>query len=111
MDDILRLASDLGERIANHERFQKLRTAESAVQADKVAQDLVTSADEQRRKVAELEASQQPVEPEDKHELIRLEEAIRGNENLQGLARAQADFMELMNKVNRAIREKLDTAE
>ena len=111
MDDILRLASDLGGRIANHERFQELRAAESAVQADEVARDLVTSADAQRRKVAELEAIQQPVEPEDKRELIRLEEAIRENDNLQGLVRAQADFMELMNKVNRAIREKLGTAE
>ena len=111
MDDILQLASDLGERIANHERFQKLRATESAVQADEVAGDLVKSSDAQRRKIAELEAKQQPVEPADKHEMMRLDEAIRENENLQGLVQAQADFMELMNKVNRAIREKLDTAE
>ena len=111
MDDILRLASDLGEHISTHERFQKLRGAEAAVQADEVAGDLIKSADAQRRKIAELEAKQQPVEPEDKHELARLEEAIRENENLQGLLRAQADFMELMGKVNRAIREKLGTGE
>jgi len=110
VDDVLKLASDLGERISNHERYQKLRAAESTVQGDEAAQDLLKSADAQRAKIAELEAKQQPVEPGEKHEMLRLEEAIRANENLQGLARAQADFMELMNKVNRAIREKLGTA-
>ena len=111
MDEIVNLASNLGGLISQHERFKKLRATEDAVNADEETRDLVRALDEQRAKIAELEAKQQPVEPEDKHELRRCTEAVHANPKLQDLARAQADYMELMNRVNQAIREKLDTTE
>ena len=111
MDEILDLASNLGGLISQHERFKKLRAAEDAVNADEETHNLVRALDEQRAKIAELEASQKPIEPEDKRELQRRTEAVHASPKLQELARAQADYMELMNRVNEAIREKLDTTE
>ena len=108
MEDVLRLASDLGKLIAQHERFRKLRAAEDAVAADQETRNLVTAMEEQRAKIIKLESAQQPVEPEDKHELQRVTDAVHANPKLQTLAMAQADYMELMNKVNKTIQDKLD---
>ena len=39
--------------------------------------------------------------------MIRLSDAVHGSPKLQELVRAQADYMELMNKVNKAIQQAL----
>ena len=109
MKDILALASQLGNLMARHERHHGLRAAELALQGDAEARGLLESLETQRRKIADLEAQMKPVEPQDKRELQRLTDAVRSNEKLQDLARAQADYMEMMNKVNNAIRVNLDT--
>jgi len=108
MEEILTLASDLGKLIAKQERYLKLREAEDAAAADKETSGLLESFERQRRKVAELEVAQAPVEPEDKRELQRLSDAVHTRPVLQNLAKAQADYMEMMNKVNAAIRRELD---
>jgi len=107
MEEIVRLARELGRNIARHERFLSLREAEKAVEEDGETRELLRRAQEQREKVARLEAEGKPVEPEDKRALQRLNEAVRDNAKLQHLARAQADYMELMNRVNAAIRAEL----
>ena len=109
MDEIRKLASDLGRMIAKHERFLKLRAAEDAAGKDAETDKLLDSYEKQQQKLVELESKQQPIEPEDKKELQRLSEAVHGNAHLQNLARAQADYMELMNMVNRTIRGELDS--
>ena len=111
MDQLLNLASKLGKLIAEHERFRKLRAAENAVNADAQTRSLVEALEAQRRKIADLEAKLQPVEPEDKHELQRLTEVVHANPKLQALAEAQADYFELMNKIDREIRSKLGVPE
>jgi len=107
MDEIVALASRLGELLARHERYLRLRSAEEAVEQDPQARGLLDRLEEQRRKVASLEAQARPVEPEDKRELQRLADAVHSNQKLQELARAQADYMEMMHKVNHAIRARL----
>lgn len=108
MQEILSLASRLGRRIAGHERFAKLRSLEDAVESDKEARSLLESLERQRRKIAQLEAETKPISPEDKRELQRLGDAVHADPKLQDLMKAQADFMEMMNKVNEAIRAELD---
>ena len=107
MEEILERASSLGKLIAKQERFLKLREAEGAAGANKATNDLLESLESQRRKVAQLEAENRPVEPEDKRELQRLAGEVHSNPLLQDLAKTQADFMEMMNKVNGAIRQEL----
>ena len=104
MKEIIQLAGRLGALIAGHERFLRLRRVENAVQADAEAREALDKLEQQRQKVAELEANLKPVEPEDKRELERLAGAVRSCGKLQELLRAQADYLELMRKVNEAIR-------
>ena len=111
MEQLLNLASRLGKLIAEHERFKKLRAAENAVNADAETRGLVEALEAQRNKIADLEAKLQPVEPEDKHELQRLTDAVHVNPKLQALAEAQADYFELMNKIDREIRSRLGVPE
>lgn len=107
MEEIVKLAAELGKRIAANERFTALRNAEDAAEKDSETCELLDAANKQRETLAQLEAEGKPIEPEDKREMQRLDDAIRANEKLQALARARADYLELMNRVNEAIRSAL----
>jgi len=107
MEKALAAAAELGRQIAQDEAFQRLRAAENAVQADAASQKILEEFDRQRRKIEDLERAGKPVEPQDKHEMIRLSDAVHSAPKLQELVRAQADYMELMNKVNKAIQQAL----
>jgi cell fate (sporulation/competence/biofilm development) regulator YlbF (YheA/YmcA/DUF963 family) len=107
VEEILAAASALGRKIAQQAAFRRLRPAEEAVRSDPALKKLLEDFDRQRRKIEDLESSQRPVEPEDKHEMIRLSDAVHDSPKLQDLVRAQADFLELMSKVNNAIQQEL----
>jgi cell fate (sporulation/competence/biofilm development) regulator YlbF (YheA/YmcA/DUF963 family) len=107
MEEALAAAHELGKQIAQDGAFRRLRAAEDAVQADAASQKILEEFDRQRRKIEDLERAGKPVEPEDKHEMIRLSDAAHAAPKLQELVRAQADYMELMNKVNQAIQQAL----
>jgi cell fate (sporulation/competence/biofilm development) regulator YlbF (YheA/YmcA/DUF963 family) len=110
MENALAAAAELGRKIAQEEAFQRLRAAEGAVQHDAASQKILEEFERQRRKIEALEDARKPVEPEDKHEMIRLSDAVHGAPKLQELVRAQADYMELMNRVNKAIQQALSPA-
>jgi cell fate (sporulation/competence/biofilm development) regulator YlbF (YheA/YmcA/DUF963 family) len=107
MEKALAAAAELGKQIAQDDAFRRLRAAEEAVQGDEASQKILQDFDRQRRKIEDLEQSGKPVEPEDKHEMIRLSDAVHSAPKLQELVRAQADYMELMNRVNKAIQQAL----
>jgi cell fate (sporulation/competence/biofilm development) regulator YlbF (YheA/YmcA/DUF963 family) len=104
MDDLLKAAGQLGKLIAAQAPFQRLRDAEAAVRNDAGTKKLLDDFERQREKIEQMESERKPVSVEDKHEMKRLSDAVHGSEELQSLVRAQADYMELMNKVNDAIR-------
>jgi cell fate (sporulation/competence/biofilm development) regulator YlbF (YheA/YmcA/DUF963 family) len=108
MEDLLKTAAALGSQIARHDAFRRLRAAEAAVRSGADTRTLLDDFERQRQKIEELESGRRPVEPEDKHEMQRLSDAVHGNAPLQELMRAQADYMDLMNRVNRTIRDQLD---
>ena len=110
MENALAAAAELGRQIAQAAAFRRLRAAEEAVQGDAASQKLLEEYDRQRRKIEALELARKPVEPEDKREMLRLTEAVHSGPQLQELVRAQADYMELMNRVNKAIQETLSPA-
>ena len=107
MEEALAAAAELGKQIAQDEAFRRLRAAEDAVQGDAASQKILEEFDRRRRKIEDLERARKPVEPEDKREMIRLSDAVHSAPKLQELVRAQADYMELMNKVNKAIQQAL----
>ena len=103
MEKLLELASTLGREIRSHERYARLREAEMKVLADPKAKEVQNQLSQQTRKVVELERSMRPVEVADKRELMRLQEAARAHPLIQELIRAQADYFEMMNRINDAI--------
>ena len=109
-EQVLDQARRLAEVLAAHPRFQGLREAENAVRASEDARKISDDLNAQMEKIADLETRAQPIEPEDKVLLEQLREKVHANELLQDLARVQADYLELMEQVNRIIREGL-TAE
>ena len=111
MDRLIALAGRLGKAIRDTERFSRLRQAEEALEADEEARKALSEAEALQRQIAEREAEGKPVEPEEKHRLADLQSAVHASQTLQGLARAQADYMELMNEVNGAIRNELGVGE
>jgi cell fate (sporulation/competence/biofilm development) regulator YlbF (YheA/YmcA/DUF963 family) len=107
MEKLLELAATLGTEIRNHERYARLREAEQKVLDDPQAKEIQNQLSGQTRKVVELERSMRPIEVSDKRELARLQDAARSNPLIQGLIRAQADYFEMMNRINDAILEAL----
>jgi cell fate (sporulation/competence/biofilm development) regulator YlbF (YheA/YmcA/DUF963 family) len=104
MEEIIKKALDLGQSLAASERFTLLRAAEDAVEKDADTCKVLDAANAHRDHLTKMVADQKPIEPADKHEMERLSTAVSSNEKLQALAQAQADYMEMMNKVNEAIR-------
>lgn len=107
MEELLKAARELGGMIARQAPFQRLRDAESEVRSDAETKKILDEFEQQREKIERLEGERQPVSVEDKHEMRRLSDAVHGSAKLQALVRAQADYMELMQKVNDAIRESI----
>lgn len=103
MEELLELAEKLGFAIAAHERFQALRDAEKKVRENETALRAQTALEKQMNHISELERSGKPVEVADKRELERLQNEFRSQGALQQLVKAQADYLEMMNKVNETI--------
>lgn len=107
MEEILTQADALGDAIKNSDRFAKLSELELKVhqtpETKKILDDFMAKTHEIRQKEQNL----QPVDVAEKRELSALEEAFRKDELLQEFIRAQADYAELINKVNERIFGKL----
>ena len=103
MDNVLELAARLGQEIRGHERYLQLREAEKKVMADPQATKIQEDLERQLHRIQDLEAEMKPIEVADKRELARLQQVARTHPALQELLRVQADYFEMMNKVNNTI--------
>ena len=110
MDDILEIAEKLAAAIRSNSRFGKLREAEKAVDADSATKKLLAEYNEITMAILRKEQDMKPIEPEEKRKLLDLKEKVVANTLLQSLSRAQADFSEMMNKVNRTLQARLGNA-
>ena len=107
MEELLQKAEDLGMLLAEHPRFKALMMARDAVRSDQIAKNLMGDYQAQVEKMQELAIRNRPIEVDDKHRLSELEQEVASNDKLKGLARAQADFSEVMSRVNRTIYDKI----
>jgi cell fate (sporulation/competence/biofilm development) regulator YlbF (YheA/YmcA/DUF963 family) len=108
MDEVIEIAGRLAEAIARNERYAALRSAEKAVQDDADARSLLEAFNEKTMAIVKKEQEMKPVEPSEKREIAALKERIASNETLQALSKAQVDYSEMMNRVNRILFEKLE---
>ena len=104
MKDILARAEELGDAIAASDRFAAVSAARGDIESDAPLQADMQALADLGRKLAELEDQTKPIEPEEKRRLRDLQNKVTFHPKIQALARAEADFAELMNRVNRAIR-------
>ncbi len=107
MEKILDLARQLGQEIRGHERYRLLREAEKRVMADAGALKIQEDLEKHLQHMHELEMENRPIEVADKRELQRIQTLARSNPALQNLLKVQADYFEMMNRVNRTIIEEL----
>jgi cell fate (sporulation/competence/biofilm development) regulator YlbF (YheA/YmcA/DUF963 family) len=102
-EEVLKLAAQLGEAIRRHQRYVKLRETDERVRSDKSATDALEAYNKAAEDIARKERSGQPVEVEDKRRLRSLQETVAGNASVKAFMAAQADYAELMSKMNDAI--------
>jgi cell fate (sporulation/competence/biofilm development) regulator YlbF (YheA/YmcA/DUF963 family) len=103
IQSLLDKATALGEVIAAHERVKAFLAAQRAVQEDQEASKLLQEYQAQAEHVGKLESGQKPVEVADKQKLAEIEGRLSANAVVSRLVRAQADYTEMMNQVNRAL--------
>ncbi len=103
MEQILKKADELGQMLLNNERYQMLRKAREAVRSNEQARQALENYQQQVDKVQQLASQQQPIEAEDKQKLAELEQQVSSHEEIRELVRTQADFSEMLNRVNRQI--------
>jgi cell fate (sporulation/competence/biofilm development) regulator YlbF (YheA/YmcA/DUF963 family) len=103
MEDILELASKLGKRIASNDRATAFTKARQALEANLEARQLLADYEESQHKIAELEATGKPLEPDDKRKMADLHSKVVGNEVLKDLLKTQTDFLQMMTLVSQKI--------
>jgi cell fate (sporulation/competence/biofilm development) regulator YlbF (YheA/YmcA/DUF963 family) len=103
VQELLDQARLLGEAIARHPRVQAYQKAREQTRGDSEAGQLLEAYAEQARRLRELEAQQKPIEVADKRKLAEYEQKMASNTALKELMRSQADYVALMNQINRAM--------
>ncbi len=105
MDDIIASARELGKKIAAHPRCVDFMAAARAVAEDREAQSILRAYQDQTARLQQLEAAGRPIEPADKHKLEECRVALAGNDKLKTLLRHQANYLEMMSRINQAMDE------
>lgn len=103
MQEIIADAAALGKKIAEHPRSKAFFDAARAVAADADAQKMLRAYQDAADKLQQHEASGKPIEADDKRRLATLQSDMIGNEKLKMMMKAQADYLELMTRVQQAI--------
>lgn len=110
LEQLLDQARLLGEAIVAHPKVKAYLEAQRGVRDDQEARRLLTEYQQQATKVQQLTSQGQSIEPELKQQLSACEQAMASHESLKNLMRAQADYIDLMNRINQAMEEPLARA-
>lgn len=111
MQEIVKLAAELGERISQSPAYTALRAAEVQIERDDEAVELTNRFRELSEKMRDKEKNLQPIEPEEKHALMDVQAKCAQNAALQNLMRAQVEYSNLIRSVNDEIYRRLTPAD
>ncbi len=103
MDEILEQARTLGRKMSEHPRFQAYMDASQQLHDDAEAAETLKAYNEAVATVAQKEQKLEPVEPDDKQKVESLRAVVASNPAVKAFMQAQADYTELMRRVNEAI--------
>ena len=111
MDKIIELAAGLGEAISDSQQAVQLKAARENLNKEKQATQLLKDYQAQSDRIAQMEREQKPVEVDYKQKLQELHERLIASEAFKRFTAAQVEYVDLMRKVNEAIRKHLGEAE
>ncbi|MFO8013501.1 MAG: YlbF family regulator [Phycisphaerae bacterium] len=103
MDEILEQARHLGQLIQEHPYYQRLREADAAVRDDAEATKALEAYNQAATAIQEKEQKGRPVEPEEKRNLDTLRNEVVASEPIKAFSQAQANYADLMRRMNEAI--------
>ena len=107
MDQIIELAQRLGKAIAQSPQARSLVAVRDELAAQPQVEQLLKDYQQQADKITQLENEQKPIEVEDKHKLDELHGKLISNDLFKKLTAAQVDYVDLMRKVNGALRKEI----
>ena len=103
MDPILEQARKLAEMLAADPRFTKLRKLESDVIGNPEKRRMLEEYEKSRLSLEHKQQHFHPITPEEKHAHADITKKLHAEPILLDLARAQADYAQMMDQVNRTI--------
>lgn len=101
--DILDLATKLGELLAEHDATKNLASATKAFEADVDSQRAMADYQRFAQSLQEKAQTGGAIEVEDKRKLESLQQAVITNPLLANMQRAEMDYLDLLRKVDGAI--------
>ena len=111
VDAIISLAQRLGREIAESAAAKALRAAQEAVDGQPELKKLLEDYRVQSQKMMELRESGKPIEVSDKHRVQELQSKLAGSEVFKKLTGAQVEYVDMLRKVNDAMRKELAATE
>lgn len=111
MEAIINLAQQLGEAISSSPQAAALRSIRQQMAGQDDLTTLMTDYQKQMDKLAQLEQEGKPIEVDDKHSLRDLHDNLVSNPVFKKFNEAQMEYVDLMRKVNEAMRTKLQETE
>lgn len=107
LDDILKQARAVGDLIATLPAVSLYFEAARRIESDAGARQLLSDYQREAQALREREMSGRPVEVADKQRFAAIESRVAGHELVKAFSRAQADYVEVMDRVTRAMHEPL----
>jgi len=107
MDQMIKLAEELGKKLAAQPATRRFLARQNALSGDQDAQKLVEQFQKQAQKIADLEGRGSPVEPTDKNKLSELQSQLAGNATVKEFLAAQVEYVDMMKNINQAIAKQL----
>lgn len=111
MNELVELAEKLGKAVSESKEAKAFRDARKLLEEHKDVLATLNEYHAQVRKIDQLEAEQKPIEVDDKHKLDELHARLISSDVFKKFTAAQMDYVDLMRKVNQAIRKHLAAIE
>lgn len=102
-DDIIKDAKALGEKLAEHDAVKKAKDALDRFEKDTDAQQVMQQFSQTLQKLAQKEASGQPIEVSEKKQLQELQASMAHNLTMRQFQMAQMDLEDLLRQVDQHV--------
>lgn len=99
-EEVKAAAERLAELLKEHPAVAAARAAETAIQEDDEARELMKSYQEHIAMLEQKQRSMQPIEVEEKRKAEELKLKVGGNEKIKAWEKVQMDYWDLMRMVN-----------